>query len=237
MHFFSKVNFLKQKLQADNRNFSRAYHCEVFGRAVLPTEVAALQHLFQLVTRPVEDVLHVRRWILQIGGLVAVLVFGRQAGQVGQVVDVGVGKCRKAETVDVADGHGGEHHLRGGLLVQRRDVRMLQVGDGTLCRMVQKESQGHQECESPEGLSDAQPARHKDVVNPMERAGIGKAGQVLDWGAAALFDKALLVPILVAFLFLILLCKFDFANKFDRHVGSQVCVWDAWITAWSPSIH
>ncbi len=76
IHCFSKVNFLKQKLQADNRNSSRAYHCEVFGRAVLPTEVAALQHLFQLVTRPVEDVLHVRRWILQIGGLVAILVLG-----------------------------------------------------------------------------------------------------------------------------------------------------------------
>ncbi len=136
IHCFSKVNSLKQKLQADNRNFSRAYHCKVFGRAVLPTEVAALQHLFQLVTRPVEDVLHVRRWILQIGGLVAVLVFGGQAGQVGQVVDVGIGKSGKAETVDVADGHGGEHHLRGGLLVQRRDVRMLQVGDGTLCRLV-----------------------------------------------------------------------------------------------------
>ncbi len=71
----------------------------------------------------------------------------------------------------------------------------------------------------------------------MERAAIGEAGQVLGWGAAALFDQALLVPILVAFLLLILLCKFDFANKFDRHVGSQVCVWDAWITAWSPSIH
>lgn len=62
------------------------------------------------------------------------------------------------------------------------------------------------------------------MVNPMKGAGVSKPGQVLGRRCAALLDQALLVPILLAFLLLILLCKFDFANKFDRHGGSQVCV-------------
>lgn len=175
--------------------------------------------------RPVKDVLHVRSGVHQVRGLVSVPVLGRQTCQVGEVVDVSIGERGEAKAVDVADGHGGKNHLRGGFLVQSRHMRVLQVGDGTFGRVVQKQGEGSQKGESPESLPDAEATRDEDVVNPMEGAGVCKPRQVLGRRCAALLDQALLVSILFAFLLLILLCKFDFANKFDRHGGSQVCVW------------
>lgn len=200
------------------------HHRKVLDRTVLPAEVAALKHLLQLVAGPVEDVLHVGGWIHQISGLVPIAVFGRQTRQVSQMVDVGVGERREAKAVDVADGDGRENHLWRGLLIERRDVRVFQVRDGTLGRLVQEECQRCQEGESPQSLPEAQATRDEDVVNPMEGAGVGKGGQVLGRRCAALLDQTLLVPILLALLLLVLLCKFNFANKFDRHGGSQVCV-------------
>lgn len=169
----------------------------------------------------------------------SVPVFGGQTCQVCQVVDVSVSQSREAEAVDVADGHSGEHHLRRRLFIQSRDMWMLQVRDGTLSGMVQKECERSQKGKSPQSLPDAQATRDEDMVNPMEGAGVGKPGQVFDRWCTALLDQALLIPILLAFLLLILLCKFDFANKFDRHVGSQVCVlvsvsdgsYQPWITS------
>ena len=150
------------------------------------------------------------------------------------MVDVGIGESRETKAVDVADGHSGKDHLRARFLIQSGDVRVLQVRDGTLCRLVQKECQRSQKGKCPEGLPNAQAPRDKDVVNPMERAGVGEANQVLSWRCAALLNQTLLVPILFAFLLLILLCKFDFANKFDRHVGSQVCVWGCFDDSYQP---
>lgn len=72
--FFLKTH--NTGMSATLGNFS-TYHREVLSRAVLSTEVAALQHLVQLMSRPVEDVLHVGRRIVQISGLVAIPVFWR----------------------------------------------------------------------------------------------------------------------------------------------------------------
>ncbi|MEQ2227004.1 hypothetical protein ILYODFUR_033204 [Ilyodon furcidens] len=176
------------------------------------------------MSRPVEDVLHVGCRIHQIRGFVPIPVLGGQTRQVCQVIDVCIGESREAKSVDVADGHGGEDHLWGCLLIQSRHMRVFQVGYGTLGRLVQKECQRSQEGKSPESLPDTQTARNEDVVDPMERAGVSKPCQVFGRWRAALLDQTLLIPILLGFLLLILLCKFDFANKFDRHVGSQVCV-------------
>ena len=74
----------------------------------MPAEVAALEHVGELVASAVEDVYHVGLWVAQASGTVPVPVFGGQPGQIGQVEDVGVAECRMPETVDVAEGDGWE---------------------------------------------------------------------------------------------------------------------------------
>lgn len=108
----------------------------------MPTEVAALEHVGELVASAVEDVYHVRLRVAQASGSVPVPVFGGQPRQVGQVEDVSVAECRVPEAVDVAEGDSREARhwgWRGG--VHCHQVRPSQVAPGQACCLVQEGSQ------------------------------------------------------------------------------------------------
>lgn len=199
----------------------------------MPAEVAALEHVLELVTCPVEDVLHVRRRVLQVAGAVPLCVFGRQACQVGQVEDVGVGEGRETEAVGVADGHGGEHQLFGGFLAQRGDMGMRQVRQGARGRLVQEQHQRGQQGQGPENPSgtptDTTPGTaagpwHEHMVNSMQRARAGESCQILHRAMVVLLDQVGTFTIRstpgTSSAFLLLLGEFNLTHKLDRHGGS-----------------
>ena len=199
----------------------RTHHGEVAGRAVVPTEVAALEHVGKLVAGAVEDVYHVGLRVAQASGTVPISVFGGQPGQVGQVEDVGVAEGRMPEAVDVAEGDGGEAGCRGwGSRVHHHQVRPGQVAPGQASCQVQKGSQRGEEGQCPEGSPQSMGAWATGPAQPMQSAGAGEGGQV-PGGCCPLSSpqEALLIPCLLLLGFRILLCKFDFAHNLDRHLS------------------
>lgn len=72
---------------------SRTHHGEVAGGAVVPTEVAALEHVSKLVAGAVEDVYHVGLWVAKASRTVPIPVFGGQPCQIGQVEDISIAEC------------------------------------------------------------------------------------------------------------------------------------------------
>lgn len=108
----------------------------------MPTEVAALEHVGELVASAVEDVYHVRLRVAQASGTVPIPVFGGQPCQIGQVEDVGIAECRMPEAVDIAEGDSREAcHWGWGSGVHCHQVRPGQVAPGQASRLVQEGSQ------------------------------------------------------------------------------------------------